>query len=121
MDDTSKKTNLFGEVLKANLASDFIKAGIDKIVDGFKKLKDSIVSYVNTGIELSNAETENRQKLLQVMQNTMDARIEDAESIDALISKRKKLARVAHGLAEIQGLVCSKHSNPLFLILLYRQ
>ena len=52
MDDTSKKTNLFGEVLKANLASDLIQNGIKKIIDGFKKLKDSIVSYVNTGIEL---------------------------------------------------------------------
>ena len=95
MDDTSKKTNLFGEVLKANLASDFIKAGINKIIDGFKKLKDSIVSYVNTGIELSNAETENKQKLLQVMQNTMDARFEDAESIEVLISKQEKLGVVS--------------------------
>ena len=95
MDDTSKKTNLFGEVLKANLASDLIQNGIKKIVDGFKKLKDSIVSYVNTGIELSNAETENRQKLLQVMQNTMDARIEDAESIEVLISKQEKLGVVS--------------------------
>ena len=95
MDDTSKKTNLFGEVLKANLASDLIQNGIKKIIDGFKKLKDSIVSYVNTGIELSNAETENRQKLLQVMQNTMDARLEDAESIEALISKQEKLGVVS--------------------------
>lgn len=37
MDDTAKQTNTFGEVLKTNLAADFIKAGIEKIIDGFKK------------------------------------------------------------------------------------
>lgn len=79
MDDISKKTNLFGEVLKANLASDLIQNGIKKIIDGFKKLKDSIVYYVNTEIELSN----------------MDTRLEDAESIEALISNQEKLGVVS--------------------------
>lgn len=95
MDETAKQTNIFGEVLKANLAADFIKSGIEKIVDGFKKIKEAVISYVNTGIELSNAETENRQKLLQVMQNTMDARLEDAESIETLISSQEKLGVVS--------------------------
>lgn len=95
MDETAKQTNIFGEVLKANLAADFIKVGIEKIVDGFKKIKEAVISYVNTGIELSNAETENRQKLLQVMQNTMDARLEDAQSIEALISSQEKLGVVS--------------------------
>ena len=95
MDDTAKQTNIFGEVLKANLSADLIKTGIEKIIDGFKKIKEAVISYVNTGIELSNAETENRQKLLQVMQNTMDARLEDAESIEALISSQEKLGVVS--------------------------
>lgn len=95
MDETAKQTNIFGEVLKANLAADFIKAGIEKIIDGFKKIKEAVISYVNTGIELSNAETENRQKLLQVMQNTMDARLEDTQSIEALISSQEKLGVVS--------------------------
>jgi len=95
MDDTAKQTNIFGEVLKASLAADFIKIGIQKIIDGFKKIKEAVISYVNTGIELSNAETENRQKLLQVMQNTMDARLEDAESIETLISSQEKLGVVS--------------------------
>lgn len=95
MDETAKQTSTFGEVLKANLAADFIKAGIEKIIDGFKKIKEAVISYVNTGIELSNAETENRQKLLQVMQNTMDARLEDAESIETLISSQEKLGVVS--------------------------
>lgn len=95
MDDTSKKTSIFGEILKTNLAADFIKVDIQKIISGFKKIKEAVISYVNTGIELSNAETENRQKLLQVMQNTMDARLEDAESIETLISSQEKLGVVS--------------------------
>ncbi len=95
MDDTAKQTNIFGEVLKANLSADLIKTGIEKIIDGFKKIKEAVISYVSTGIELSNAETENRQKLLQVMKNTMDARLEDAESIEALISSQEKLGVVS--------------------------
>ena len=95
MDDTAKQTNTFGEVLKTNLAADLIKTGIEKIIDGFKKIKEAVISYVNTGIELSNAETENRQKLLQVMQNTMDARLENAEGIEALISSQEKLGVVS--------------------------
>ena len=60
MEDTAKPTNIFGEVLKANLSADLIKTGIEKIIDGFKKIKEAVISYVNTGIELYNAETENR-------------------------------------------------------------
>ena len=58
--------HIFGEVLKANLSADLIKTGIEKIIDGFKKIKEAVISYVNTGIELSDAETENRQKPKQV-------------------------------------------------------
>ena len=39
MDDTAKQTNIFGEVLKANLSADLIKTGIEKLPQPLKKLK----------------------------------------------------------------------------------
>ena len=39
MDETAKQTNIFGEALKAN----FIKVGIEKIIDGFRKIKEAVI------------------------------------------------------------------------------
>ena len=63
MDNTTKHINIFREVLKVSLSANFIKVGIEKIIDGFKKIKEAVISYVNTGIELSNAVGKNFCKL----------------------------------------------------------
>ena len=46
MKDTGKKTSVFGDVLKANLASDAIKAGLNGIVKGVKSLASAITDVI---------------------------------------------------------------------------
>ena len=46
MEDTSKKASVFGDVLKANLASDAIKAGLNGIVKGVKSLASAITDVI---------------------------------------------------------------------------
>ena len=46
MEDTGKKASVFGDVLKANLASDAIKAGLNGIVKGVKSLASAITSVI---------------------------------------------------------------------------
>ena len=46
MEDTGKKASVFGDVLKANLASDAIKAGLNGIVKGVKSLASAITDVI---------------------------------------------------------------------------
>jgi phage-related protein len=50
MDDTGKKASIFGDVLKANLASEAIVAGIKKIGEGIKALGSGLVSMVKDSV-----------------------------------------------------------------------
>jgi len=55
MDEAGKKTSVFGEVLKANLPSDAIKASLSAVVDMVKAVGKAVLdlglSAVETGME----------------------------------------------------------------------
>lgn len=51
MDDTGKKAGIFGEVLKANLASDAIVAGVKKLADGIATIGKGVISMVGDSIK----------------------------------------------------------------------
>ena len=42
--DASKQTSIFGDVLKANLASDVIMSGLSKMMDGIKKVSSALLN-----------------------------------------------------------------------------
>lgn len=46
MEGTGKKASVFGDVLKANLASDAIKAGLNGIIKGVRSLASAITDVI---------------------------------------------------------------------------
>ena len=50
MDDTGKKSSVFGDLLKANLISDAIKAGLSKMVDLIKQLGSAFAGLVSDSL-----------------------------------------------------------------------
>lgn len=48
VDEASEKTSVFGDVLKANLASDIIREGVNAIVDDIKTISQSTVTLGST-------------------------------------------------------------------------
>ena len=50
-EEATKKTSVFGDVLKANLASDLIVAGLKKTVDMIKTISSSVVDLTKKSIE----------------------------------------------------------------------
>lgn len=51
MDDTGKKAGVFGDVLKANLASDAIVAGVKKLADGIVAIGKGVITMVGDSIK----------------------------------------------------------------------
>lgn len=50
-DDATKKAGVFGDVLKANLASELIKKGIQDLANGMKKLASSFIDLGKSAIQ----------------------------------------------------------------------
>lgn len=50
IEETTEKASIFGDVLKASLAADAIKAGLSAIIDGIKKITGAIVDFVGNNI-----------------------------------------------------------------------
>jgi phage-related protein len=81
MDDTGKKASIFGDVLKANLASDLIMGGLSKIADGVKALgsafgglvKDSIGSFAEYEQLVGGVETLFKDSADVVQKNASEA------------------------------------------------
>ncbi|MGI6121365.1 MAG: phage tail tape measure protein [Saccharofermentanales bacterium] len=55
IEDASKKTSIFGDVLKANLAADAIKAGLKALVSLIKEIGSALKSAIDAGIEFESA------------------------------------------------------------------
>jgi len=53
MDSTKEKTSVFGDVLKASLAADAIKAGLTALVDSIKAVGAAVKDYMTDSMELA--------------------------------------------------------------------
>lgn len=102
-EDASKKTSTFGDVLKANLASDAIKNGIQAIANAIKsigsKLKDAVVggtSFADNIMTLST-QTGIGTKKLQEYQYMAELTDTSLETITGSMSKLTKNMLTASG------------------------
>jgi len=94
-EDTGKKTSVFGDVLKATLTADAIKAGLKAIVDGIKAIGSAVSNYINEGSDMATSAAENQTKLTQVMRNTMSATDDQIQSIVELTKAQENLGVVS--------------------------
>lgn len=86
VDDASKKTSVFGDVLKANLATDLIKKGIDGLIKSVKSLMASLKDWEGMYQNLEEQE----QKFRTALKNTTDATEEDIKAYVKLAEAKEK-------------------------------
>jgi len=95
MEETGKKTSVFGDVLKASLAADAIKAGLSAIADMIKAVGAAVKDYVSEGSQMAAVAAENQMKLTTVMRNTMQASDDEVRSIIELTRAQEQLGVVS--------------------------
>ena len=105
MESTGKKTSVFGDVLKANLAADAIKAGLSAIVDMVKAVGAAIGDFVGKLVIQGGFD---RAMNIEQAQFKLKGLGHDAESIDAIM--QNALASVkgtAYGLGDAATVAAS--------------
>ncbi|MCL2509194.1 MAG: hypothetical protein FWF05_08470, partial [Oscillospiraceae bacterium] len=110
MDDAGKKTSVFGDVLKASLAADAIKAGLKAVADAVRAVSAAVKDFVGESMEKAGAFSQSQTLLTQVMQNTMDASDEEVASLVKLAEAQEKVGVVSKtaqvtALAELASFV----------------
>ena len=110
LDAASKKTSLFGSVLKASLAADAIKFGLNAITDAVKSVGSAVKSYISDASDAAASFAQSQTLLTQVMENTMDASESEVQSIIKLTEAQEKLGVVSRtaqvtALAELASFV----------------
>jgi len=115
MDETGKKSSVFADVLKANLAADAIKAGLTAIVDMVKAIGAAVKDYVSDSMSMATAAAESQTLLTQVMRNTMSASDDEIRSLVELAAAQEKVGVVSKtaqvtALAELSSFVSRKES-----------
>jgi len=115
MDSTGKKTSIFGDVLKANLAADAIKAGLSAIVGMVKEVGAAVNNFISEGSQMAAEAAQSQTLLAQVMRNTMSASDEQIESMVKLAAEQEKLGVVSKtaqvtALAELASFVERKEA-----------
>jgi len=115
METTGKKTSLFGDVLKASLAAEAIKAGLSAIVDMVKAVGSAVKDYISDGQQMAEAAAEKHTLLATVMRNTMDASEDEIQSIVKLTETQAKMGVVSQtaqvsAMAELASFVARKES-----------
>ena len=111
VEDASDKTSIFGEVLKANLASDAIKKAIKAVASAMKEVPKALKEWAS----MSNTLTEQEAKVRRVLQNTTDATEDEIQGIIDLTGTQEKLGVVSQetqlaGLQELGTYVEQKES-----------
>lgn len=109
--DASKSALKMGDIIKANLISDAIKAGIKGLANGFKTLSNTMNDWSNKANQLQEQEA----KVRQVMKNTTGATDDQIQSLIDLTAKQEKLGVVSQetqlaGLQELGTYVEHKKS-----------
>ena len=89
------KFSIFGDVLKATLAADAIKAGLNGLVSAIGNVKDAVAGYIGGGAQMASDAAQNHAKLEQVMRNTMEASDNEIESIVRLTEAQQQLGVVS--------------------------
>ena len=105
MDGTGKKASVFGDVLKANLAADAIKAGLSAIVDMVKAVGAAIGDFVGKMVIQGGFD---RAMNIEQAQFKLKGLGHDAESVDAIM--KDALASVkgtAYGLGDAATVAAS--------------
>ena len=115
MDKTSEKSSMFGDVLKATLAAEAIKAGLKFIIDGVKELGAGIKEYITEGSRMADTAAESQAKLTQVMRVAIGATDEEIKSLVDLADEYANLGVVSKtaqttAMAEIATFVQRKES-----------
>jgi len=115
MESTTKKTSVFGDVLKASLVADAIKAGLTALVDMVKALGAAVKDYVSDSMGMATAAAESQAKLTQVMRNTMDATDDQIQSLVELAAQQEKNGVVSKtaqvtAMAELASFVSKKEA-----------
>lgn len=133
MDDTGKKASVFGDVLKANLASDSIKAGLNGIIKGVKSLSNTITDVIlkpgfDRAMNIEGAQFKlkglghDAQTVDEIMQNALnsvqgtsygldDAATVAASSVAAGIKPGKDLERTLKLVADTSAIAGSDMSE----------
>lgn len=111
VEDASKKTSVFGDVLKANLATEIIKKGIDGLIKGIKNLMASLKDWEAMYQNLEEQE----QKFRTALQNTTDATEEDIQAYVKLAEAKEKngvvsKAAILNGYQELATYTTQKES-----------
>lgn len=111
INDASKSALKMSDIIKANLISDAIKAGIKGLANGFK----SLASNLNEWSSKANDLQEQEAKVARVMKNTTGATDEQIQSLINLTAQQEKLGVVSQetqlaGLQELGTYVENKKS-----------
>ena len=101
MDDTSKKTSIFGEILKANLVSDMIKSGLSSIANGIKNVANAITDVIlKPGFD--------RAMNIEQAQFKLKGLGHDTETVDAIMKNALNSVRgTAYGLDDAATVAAS--------------
>jgi len=115
MESATKKTSVFGDVLKASLVADAIKAGLSALVDMIKALGAAVKDYIADASEMATKAAESQTKLTQVMRNTMGATDDQIQSLVELAAQQEKLGVVSKtaqvtAMAELATFVSKKEA-----------
>ena len=100
-------------VLKANLASEAIKAGLPAIVDMVKVVGRAVKGYVSDAMSVATAAAESQTLLTQGMRNVMNASDDEVKSLLDLAAAQEKVGVVSKtaqttALAELASFVARK-------------
>jgi len=114
-DEAGKKTSVFGDVLKANLAAEVIKTSITFIIGGIKQITGAVKDYVSEGQAMATAAQQSHTLLTQVMRNTMDATDDEIQSMIKLAEAQARSGVVSQtaqttALAELASFVAKKEA-----------
>ena len=114
-DEAKDKTSIFGDVLKASLAADAIKAGLSAIVDGIKSVTAAVTDYISVGQRMADDATQSQTLLTQVMRNTMSATDDTVQSMIDLAKAQENIGVVSQtaqvtALAELASFVERKEA-----------
>jgi len=94
-DKSAKQTSVFGDVLRATLTADAIKAGLSAIVDMIKAVGTAVKEYVSEGTKMAAAAAESQTLLTQVMRNMMGATDDEVKSLVRLAEQQERVGVVS--------------------------
>ena len=114
-DKSAKETSVFGDVLKAALTAEVIKAGASMIVNAVKAIGSAVKDYVNDSSQMAQAAAESHTLLTKVMRNMMDATDDEINSLVKLAEQQEKNGVVSKtaqvtALAELASFVEKKEA-----------